>query len=113
MPPDSDPGYLWDMRAQADMLMELLPQTTEEAFLADPNIQAIFERRLEIIGEAASHLSRKFREEHDEIPWQRIIGLRNVLAHDYGRVIPERIWETATAHLPELVQFLDQLPPET
>lgn len=43
--------------------------------------------------------------------WLQIIGQRNVLAHDYGEILVERVWLTATKSLPELIARLDQIVP--
>jgi uncharacterized protein with HEPN domain len=48
---------------------------------------------------------------HPEIPWRRIIGQRNILAHEYGEILVERIWKTAKESIPELVEVLNQLIP--
>ena len=42
-------------------------------------------RNLEIIGEAAKHVSDELREKHSIIPWRQVAGLRDVLIHDYRR----------------------------
>ncbi len=65
-----------------------------------------------VIGEAARHVSDEFQSENPEIPWMQIIGQRNVLAHDYGEILVERVWLTATKSLPELISLLDQVIPE-
>lgn len=62
-----------------------------------------------VIGEAANHVSEEFREEHPEIPWIQIIGQRNVLAHEYGEILVERIWLAATKSVPELLEILNAL----
>lgn len=64
-----------------------------------------------VIGEAARHVSEEFREQHPEIPWLQIIGQRNVLAHDYGEILVERVWLTVAKSLPELFALLDQHVP--
>jgi uncharacterized protein with HEPN domain len=61
--------------------------------------------------EAAKRVSSTFKEAHPEIPWSSIIGQRNVLAHEYGEVLLERIWLVATKNIPELIQLLDPLIP--
>ncbi len=65
-----------------------------------------------VIGEAARHVSDELQDQHPEIPWQQIIGQRNVLAHDYGEILVERVWLTATKSLPELLNRLDQILPD-
>lgn len=69
------------------------------------------ERQLLVIGEAASHISDAFREKHPEIPWMGIIGQRNVLAHEYGDILVDRVWLVAKERLPDLIRLLDPLIP--
>lgn len=73
----------------------------------DRMLRGAVERHLEIIGEAASKVSRAFQEAHPEIPWRRIIAQRHVLAHDYGEVKQELIWKVATVHVSELIADLE------
>jgi uncharacterized protein with HEPN domain len=70
------------------------------------------EHQLMIIGEAAAHISVGYQELHPEIPWAQIVGQRNVLAHEYGEILVERIWLTVTKSLPELLIMLEKLLPE-
>ena len=67
------------------------------------------ERDLEIIGEAARHISESFRAQHPEITWRKIIGLRNILSHDYGSVDDERVFAVAQTRIPELIAQLNRL----
>ena len=43
-------------------------------------------RQLEIMGEAAGRISEEFRKAHSEIPWHKIIGMRNQIIHEYFRI---------------------------
>lgn len=61
---------------------------------------------MEILGEAATHLSTELKATHPEIPWRQIIGLRNVVSHEYFRVRPELLWEVATRDIPILAVSL-------
>lgn len=97
------------MREQATRVTELLSGVDRATFLGDENLRLIAERRIEIIGEAANHVSPQFRSAHPEIPWRQIIGQRNILIHDYGQIIPERVWESASRDMPELLRVLDGL----
>lgn len=59
-------------------------------------------RNFEIIGEASSKLPEKFREKYPQVTWKRIIGLRNVLIHEYFGVDIAAVWENIRQKLPEL-----------
>jgi uncharacterized protein with HEPN domain len=110
MPPErGDTAFLWDMREQALRLAELFRGVDRASFLTDENLRLVAERRLEIIGEAASRVSPEFRSAHPEIPWRQIVGQRNILIHDYGQIIAERVWESASRDAPELLRVLDRL----
>ena len=66
-------------------------------------------RLVQIIGEAADHVSRGFQETHPEIPWPIIIGMRNRLAHAYFDVDLDRVWDTVKDDLPPLIDQLEQI----
>ena len=57
------------------------------------------------IGELIGKLSDGFRADHAEIPWHKIRGMRNFVAHEYGKLDLEIVWFTATKSIPELKQF--------
>jgi uncharacterized protein with HEPN domain len=71
------------------------------------------ERALEIIGEAASHISPEFRQQHPEIPWRTIVAQRNVLIHGYNQVQDERIWDVVERDMPALISQLEPLVSRT
>lgn len=66
-------------------------------------------RRLELIGEAANRLPDDFRRQYPEIPWSGIVGLRNVLIHEYDSIDLERVWETIVKNIPELENQIRQI----
>ena len=60
------------------------------------------ERALQIISEAARALPPDMLKRHGEVPWTAIIGIGNVLRHEYQRLDDRQLWEIATHHLPQL-----------
>jgi uncharacterized protein with HEPN domain len=76
---------------------------TRESFLDDPDVQDATAYRLLAIGEAAKDLSDDLKARHPHIPWRQILGMRNILAHEYFIRESEIIWETLKVGLPELV----------
>ena len=67
------------------------------------------ERTLELIGEAARRISAVTRETYPKIPWQDIIGMRNIIAHEYGKIDLDEIWKAVQADVPELVMALEKI----
>lgn len=65
-------------------------------------------KELEIIGEAASKVSMATRIEHSTIPWQDVVGMRNRLIHSYFDIDMERVWDTVTGDVPELMKLLEE-----
>jgi len=62
---------------------------------------------LEIIGEAASRVSRETKEQYPLIPWDEIVGMRNRLIHGYFDVNLDVVWETISHDLPQLLAEID------
>lgn len=65
-------------------------------------------RLLEIVGEAAKHLSATFRASHPEIPWRLMAGTRDRLIHGYFDVDLDIVWAIVTDDLPPLLEKLEQ-----
>lgn len=107
-----DPAYLWDMRSAATELADVLQDISLEAFLADKVLARATERWLEIIGEAARRISPDCMAANTHIPWREIVGLRNILAHEYGQVDQELVYATAVNDIPMLIDYLHALVPE-
>ena len=110
-PESGDAAYLWDMRDAAKALQGFVAGVQPREYTASRLLQAGVERQIEIIGEAARRVSDMFRDAHPEIPWRGIIAQRNVVTHDYGEILIERIWNVATERIPELIDALNALIP--
>ena len=48
-------------------------------------------------------------EDRDAIPWKSLTGLRNILAHEYGEIVVERIWLIAKEKIPGLIDALSKI----
>ena len=66
-------------------------------------------KALEVIGEAASKVSRNYRDEQPQIPWQSLIVIRNRLTHDYYDYDLDKVWTVALDELDPLLAQLDLL----
>ena len=48
-------------------------------------------------------LTKEFRAEHTEIPWEQMIGLRHVLVHGYYKIKPKQLWNIIEKGIPILM----------
>ena len=48
------------------------------------------------------------RQQYPAIPWRDIIGMRNLLVHEYFRIDHDIVWQTVTVELPALVHALEE-----
>lgn len=81
----------------------------QDAFFSSAMVQDAVVRNLEIIGEAAANLSPHTREKLSEVPWRRIVGMRNVLIHAYATVDLEIVWSVIEQDLPALETALQHV----
>ncbi len=109
-----DPALLLDMLLAARKVLEFAGRTSRDDFLTDEFAQSAIQYQIQIIGEAAFKLSNECREQHPQIEWKAIAGLRHRLVHDYAGIEPDRIWDVVENHVPELIRLLEPLvPPES
>ena len=109
LPDEQTKAYLWDIREAAREIEEFTRGVIFHQFEKNKILRYALERQLHVIGEAAVHISPQFRKKHPEINWKRLIELRNVIAHEYGETLMNRIWLAATDGLTEIVETLDGL----
>ena len=64
---------------------------------------------LEIIGEAVRAIPQDFKDQHPEISWRQITGMRNVLVHVYFGISRDRVWAVVERDLPNLKTSIDAL----
>ncbi len=65
-------------------------------------------KSIEIIGEAASKVSSKTRQDFPDIPWASIVAMRNRLIHVYYDIDLDRVWDTLNEDLPKLKAALEK-----
>jgi uncharacterized protein with HEPN domain len=73
-----------------------------EAFEENELIQTWFVQHLQIIGEASRVLSADIRDENPEVSWSQMIGMRNILTHNYFEIDLDIVWLVVEREFPKL-----------
>lgn len=105
---ENDQALLRDMLDFSRRILRRIEEKRFEDLAAeDYALGDMVVRPLEVVGEAANHLSAECRYQHPEIEWAKIVGLRNRLIHGYTNVDWRVVWEAATVDIPILIQQIE------
>ncbi len=107
--PERDRLHLIHMRDAAQLAQQFVKNRKREDLDDDRIFQLGLAKALELVGESASQISDEFRAQQTEIPWNKIIGMRHILVHNYWRVKLDVVWETTQADIPDLIDRLQRL----
>jgi uncharacterized protein with HEPN domain len=80
-----------------------------QSFEQNELIQTWFIQHLQIIGEASRTLAADIRLQHPEVPWSQIIGMRNILTHNYFEIDLDVVWSAVERDLPNLKQQIQAI----
>ena len=104
----SEQLYLADILKRIERI-ERSVEIGESAFFTNEEKQDAVIRNFEVIGEAIKRLSVSTRNKRPEADWKGFMGFRDILIHQYDKVIVEEIWETIKTDLPVLKQAIGYL----
>jgi uncharacterized protein with HEPN domain len=102
--------YIDDIRDSIEAIKIYTGGLTKEEFFNSTEKQDAVYRRLAVIGEAANRLPDEFRNQYPQVPWHKIVGMRNVLIHEYDSIDLERVWETIQKDIAKLEDYLKSIP---
>jgi len=103
-----DQEWLLDI-LEALQMIEKYAAKGEKGVYEEELIQIWIIHYIQIAGEAANHLSESIKNNHTDIPWKGIIGMRNVLVHQYFGLDLDEIWDTVSTDLPVLKAKIQKL----
>lgn len=95
-----------DMVEAIEKIADYVAGRNEVQFSSDEKLQDAVIRRFGIIGEAATRIPKNIRVLTPDIPWKSIVGLRNIVIHDYASVSLGKAWEVIQRDLPKLKKDL-------
>lgn len=104
MSPRNVPGLLADILLAADYMRQRAAGLSRDQYLAQEDLQVIFERKFEIIGEALARLRKSDPASFGSIRHAAAaVDFRNVLIHGYASIDHDVVWATFTDWLPDLI----------
>ena len=101
--------YLNDMIIFSEKVLDYTEGLDQEGFEADEKAYDATLRKLELIGEAATHIPDAIRETFSAIPWRQVVATRNRLIHGYLGIDNEIIWSIIRDDIPLLLKELKRL----
>lgn len=102
--------FLQDILTSIEKIEDFTKNFTFEQFTNDEKTIEAVVRKLEIIGEAARNLPQETRDKYPEIPWEKMVSMRNKVLHEYFGVDEEILWKTINENLSPLKDQLKSLP---
>ena len=101
--------FVEDIMLSADEAILFVEGMTFDEFRNDKKTINAVVRSLEVIGEATKHLPASFRNEHSDVPWRQLAGMRDRLIHGYFGVDLEIVWDTVQQMLPQLLVVTNKI----
>jgi len=97
-----DELFLKDIVKAMEKIFNYTEEMTKKEFKNDDLIVDAVLRNIEIIGEAANSVSDEIHEKYKDVPWRRMIGLRNIVIHEYFGVNIKRVWKVVAEDISDL-----------
>lgn len=104
---ERDLAYLLDILNASWLIVRFVEGMTYNAFAEDEKTLAAVIREFEIIGEAAGRVSAPFVADHPELPWRKMISMRNRMTHGYDDIDLEVVWLASCHSIPALIKLVE------
>ncbi|MCY3915812.1 MAG: DUF86 domain-containing protein [Chloroflexi bacterium] len=97
------------MRDAAQYAQQFAAGRESDELNIDIQFRMALVKAIELIGESASRTSDELRAQQPQIPWKKMIGMRNVLVHNYWAIEQDEFWDAVQIHIPALITELVRL----
>ena len=106
---ERDRVHLLRMRDAAQYALQFAAGRELEELNTDIQFRMAQVKAVELDDESASRTSDELRTLQPQVRWTKIIGMRNVLAHNYWAIEQDEFWEAVQSHIPALITDLERL----
>ena len=94
--------YVEDIIESINLINDFTENITYDEFFRDKKTNYAVIRAIEIIGEAVKNIPDEVKAEFHGIPWHKMAGMRNKIAHEYFGISLKIVWKVAKEELPVL-----------
>jgi len=101
--------YVKDILENMEMAEDFIKDMSYADFVSDKKTNFAVTRCIEIIGEAAKHISANIRKKYPEVPWKDITGMRDKVIHFYFGVNMERVWLAVKEEIPKIKPHIKKI----
>ncbi|MBE5763498.1 MAG: DUF86 domain-containing protein [Clostridiales bacterium] len=101
-----DIELLKTISSDIEFILKVTENMTLEQFEEDELTASAVCFKFVQISENASKISQEFMIGHNNIPWQKIKGMRNRIVHDYGNVSLSIVYATIQNDLPKILELI-------
>lgn len=104
-----DDAYFADILDACRSIQRFTECMSFSDYVEDYEKQLVCERLFEIIGEAAKRISPEVKDSEASLPWKKMIGMRNVVIHQYDQIDLELVWKIIQQDVPDVALKVERL----
>ncbi len=106
---ERDRVHLLRMREAAGHAEEFAVGREADELDTDTMFRMAIVKAVELVGERASNISDELRAQQPQLPWKKMIGMRNVLVHNYWLIEQDVFWDAVQNHIPPPIAEIERL----
>ena len=101
--------YLEDILQCTKKIHTWTRNMTQEEFLSDGKTQDAIIMNIGIIGEATKNLPLAIKRKYPGVSWKKMVGMRNILVHEYFGINLKKVWKTIQQDIPDIKEKISKI----